>query len=274
MATYAIGDIQGCFDAFRRLLDRIRFDPGHDRLWIAGDLVNRGPSSLEVLRFAVAHEQCLVSVLGNHDLYLLQRYHGVVKAKAYDTVQDVLRAPDADRLIDWLRRRPLVHRDGPYLMVHAGLHPDWSPDEAVSRAEEASRALTGPHGNRLLAALRHDGSPWPAGPEDLARLRHTFAVMTRVRMLDADGEMDEDFTGPPEEAPPKLTPWFDVKTRKSRGSILIVGHWAALGLRLRADLLALDSGCVWGEYLSAVRLEDRAVFQEPCDPSGRPASAH
>lgn len=158
-------------------------------------------------------------------------------------------------------------------MVHAGLLPDWSPEEAVERSEEASRALTGPNGNRLLAALRHDGSPWPAEAEDLSRLRQTFAVMTRVRMLDGAGAMQEDFTGPPEDAPLGLVPWFDVKARRSRGAVLIFGHWAALGLRVRPTFLALDSGCVWGEYLSAVRLEDRAVFQEPNDPSRKPSSA-
>ncbi len=273
MATYAIGDIQGCFDPFRRLLDRIHFDPKADRLWLTGDLVNRGPASLEVLRFVVDHQDSIVSVLGNHDIYLLQRYLGVVKVKAFDTLQDILRAPDAPRLLDWLRHRPLVHRDGPYLMVHAGLLPSWSAEDAVERSEEASRALLGPHGNLLLAALRHEASPWPDEAGDLARLRETFAVMTRARMLDTKGGLREDFTGPPENAPAGLVPWFDAKNRKTGSSVMIFGHWAALGLRIRTDILALDSGCVWGQALSAVRLEDRAVVQEPSDPSWRPQSA-
>ena len=272
MATYAIGDIQGCFDPFRRLLDRIRFDPKVDRLWLTGDLVNRGPGSLEVLRFVVEHDESIVSVLGNHDVYLLQRYLGVVRTKTFDTLQDVLRAPDVSRLMDWLRRRPLVHRDGPYLMVHAGLLSSWSAEEAVARSTEASRVLTGPHGNLLLAALRHDGGPWPEEAGDLSRLRETFAVMTRARMLDNKGGMREDFTGSPEDAPSGLVAWFDAKNRKTAGSIMVFGHWAALGLRIRTDILALDSGCVWGQALSAVRLEDRAVFQEPSDPSWRPQS--
>lgn len=266
MATYAIGDIQGCYDPFRRLLDRFRFDPATDRLWLTGDLVNRGPKSLDVLRFAVAHSASIVSVLGNHDVYLLQRSLGVVKAKNFDTLQDVLRAPDAEPLLDWLRRRPLAHRDGAYLMVHAGVLPSWTEEEVVRRSEEARQALLGPHGNRLLAALRHDGSPWPAEAGELDRLRESFSVTTRVRMLDASGRPREDFTGPPELAPAGLVPWFDANGRKTQGSTLVFGHWAALGLRLRPRLLSLDSGCVWGQVLSAVRLEDRALFQEPADP--------
>lgn len=266
MATYAIGDIQGCYDPFRRLLDRCQFDPAVDRLWLTGDLVNRGPKSLEVLRFVVAHQASIVSVLGNHDLYLLQRYHGVVKAKNFDTVQDVVRASDAEPLLDWLRRRPLAHRDGAYLMVHAGVLPHWGEDEVMRRSDEASQVLCGPHGNRLLAALRHDGSPWPKEAGALETLKESFSVMTRVRMIDSSGQPREDFTGPPELAPAGLVPWFDAEGRKTKRSTLIFGHWAALGLRLRPQLLALDSGCVWGQALSAVRLEDRAVFQEPADP--------
>lgn len=263
MATYAIGDIQGCYDPLQRLLERIRFDPAVDRLWLTGDLVNRGPKSLEVLRFVVKNQASIVSVLGNHDLYLLQRYLGVVKAKNFDTLQEVLRAPDAERLMDWLRRQPLVHKDGPYLMVHAGFLPSWTAEEVTKRSEEASQVLRGPHGNRLLAALRHDGSPWPPEAGSLDRLRETFQVMTRVRMIDPGGRPREDFTGPPELAPAGLVPWFDAESRQTSTSTVLFGHWAALGLRLRTNLLALDSGCVWGEVLSAVRLEDRALFQEP-----------
>ena len=264
MATYAIGDIQGCFEPLQRLLARVAFDPEIDRLWIVGDLVNRGPSSLRVLRWMVEHDRAVVAVLGNHDLHLLARHAGVVKASRDDTLDAILEAPDADALVAWLARRPLAHREADRLMVHAGLLPSWTPEIAVALAREVEEELRGPGCTEFLAALYRDkGRRFGT---DLGRSERRLAavgVLTRIRAVDADGQMVRRFKGPPEELEPGQVPWFRVPGRASAGVTLIFGHWAALGLCLEERVMALDTGCVWGGSLTAVRLEDRAVFSVP-----------
>jgi len=260
MATYAIGDVQGCWDQLRALLERIGPTAG-DRLWLTGDLVNRGPRSLEVLRFAVGEGDRLVAVLGNHDLHLISCARGLRKPRKSDTFHDVLEAPDRDRLIDWLARRPFVHREGQWLMVHAGLLPDWSSDDAERLAREVEGAgLTGD----LLGSWRKAPRRWRADLDPAERRALAVSAFVTLRCVDREGAMDRDFDGHPDQAPPGLCPWFDHPARRSRDVRIVCGHWAALGLRLRPDLAALDSGCVWDGSLTAMRLEDGATFQVPC----------
>lgn len=263
MATYAIGDIQGCFLTLDKLLAQIRFDPVRDRLWLVGDLVNRGPRSLEVLRWVRRMGDRATAVLGNHDLHLIGRALGVRRAKPRDTLEAVLRADDCDELIEWLRRRALLHREGPYLMVHAGLHPAWTPAEAAALAREAEAALRGRRAKNLLESLPDDPPRWRPGMGRKARLRLALRTFTGLRTCRSNGEACSDYSGPPRWAPRGCMPWFDVPGRQSAKLTVLCGHWAALGMRVRQNLIALDTGCVWGRVLTAVRLEDRRIFQEP-----------
>lgn len=269
MATYAIGDVQGCWRTLARLLERIGPGAG-DRLWLAGDLVNRGRGSLEVLRWAARSDATVV--LGNHDLHLLGCAAGVRRPSPKDTLDPVLAAPDRGDLLDWLAARPLLVRErvGPddVLLVHAGLLPEWSADEARALAEEAAAALGSDREAFLrLVSTREGPLRWGDVRSADDRLRLATVALTRLRCLGRAGEVALDYTGPPAEAPPDLVPWFEAPGRRSAGSTVVFGHWAALGLVLRPGVVALDSGCVWGNRLTAVRLEDRAVFQEPADPA-------
>jgi bis(5'-nucleosyl)-tetraphosphatase (symmetrical) len=265
MSTYAVGDIQGCFDQFSRLLDVIRFDRAHDRLWLVGDLVNRGPRSLEVLRVAKGLGDAAIVVLGNHDLHLLALSHGHAKARSDDTLEAVLKAPDRDELLQWLRHRPMMHVETRMAMVHAGLLPQWTIATAAELAGEVEAALRGPDHDAFIAAL-YGGKPdhWDESLRGYDRLRVIVNAMTRLRFCTLDGVMDFHAKGETESAPPGFVPWFDVPGRRSADTTLVCGHWSALGLHLRTNLLALDSGCVWGGKLTAVRLEDRAQFQVAC----------
>lgn len=265
MATYAVGDVQGCHDALLALLRRIDFKPGNDRLWFVGDLVNRGPRSLDTLRFVRDLGDTAVTVLGNHDLHLLSVATGGTPARPDDTLDEILHASDRDALLDWLRNRPLLHREGDFLMVHAGLLPQWHARDAERLAAEVHEALRGPHHVEFLKAM-YGNHPrqWSETLRGHARLRLITNAMTRMRVCSPDGELQLRFKGPPEQAPAGLLPWFDVPGRLSTDCTLVTGHWSALGLRLRADLIALDSGCLWGGALTAVRLEDRSVYQVDC----------
>lgn len=259
MAIYAIGDVQGCAASLHRLLDTISPDLSRDRLWFVGDLVNRGKSSLQVLRTVVALGDAARTVLGNHDLHLLARAAGVVEAKRRDTVEDVLGAPDRAELLAWLRTRPLLHREDRFVLVHAGIPPRWSPEEAESRAREAETALRGPSGSRFLAAYTRRASEPP--DRDPAGIRAADAyALTNLRAVDPEGLPVHGFKGPPSEAPKGCVPWFRAPGRRSGDATLVFGHWAALGLLVEPRLLALDTGCVWGGRLTAVRLSDRRVF--------------
>ncbi|HKI01964.1 MAG TPA: symmetrical bis(5'-nucleosyl)-tetraphosphatase [Thermoanaerobaculia bacterium] len=264
MATYAIGDIHGCFATLQRLLHRIAFDPRQDRLWLVGDLVNRGPRSLEVLRWAAEQGDRIVAVLGNHDLHLLARAAGVAEARRRDTLEEVLAAPDRDDLFAWLRHRPLLHRDGETLMVHAGLFPDWGPKLAQRLAGEVEGRLRGDGAPKLLAAVGQKAAErWKEGLSGQERARAALAGFARLRTLDEEGRMCADYSGPPEQAPKGCHAWFSVRGRKSAGFTVIFGHWAALGLRIGNGIAALDTGCAWGRELTALRLDDWRVFQEP-----------
>jgi bis(5'-nucleosyl)-tetraphosphatase (symmetrical) len=262
MPTYAIGDIQGCFQELLRLLEVIDFRPSRDRLWLAGDLVNRGPDSVGVLRWARDLGDRATVVLGNHDLHLLAVAHVGAGKKLRDTLAQILAAPDRDELLGWLRKQKLMHRDGQLAMVHAGLLPGWTVTQALKLAREVEEVLHGPRSGWLFDSMYGDRpARWKADLRGADRYRVIINAMTRLRMLDEAGEMDLDYSGPLEGAPPGLTPWFEVRGRRSAGTTIICGHWAALGLMLRPDLIALDTGCAWGRELTAVRLEDRKVFQ-------------
>jgi bis(5'-nucleosyl)-tetraphosphatase (symmetrical) len=260
---YAIGDVQGCLESLRALLARIDHDPARDRLWLTGDLVNRGPRSLEVLRWARDQGERLVTVLGNHDLHLLARAAGVAGKRPRDTLDDVLAAPDRDELIDWLRGRPLLHREGGLVLVHGGLLPDWSIEDAEELAREVEDGLRGPHWTGMLADWRASPAGWRADLAPAARRSLALTAMATLRAVTTDGAMRRDFNGPPAEMPAGCVAWFDHPARRSRGARILFGHWAALGLLLRDDIAALDTGCVWGKRLTALRLDDGALFQQP-----------
>jgi bis(5'-nucleosyl)-tetraphosphatase (symmetrical) len=255
MATYAVGDVQGCFTTLERLLRRIEFDPKQDRLWLVGDLVNRGPSSLEVLRWAKSMGDRVTVVLGNHDLHLIARAEGAHPPKRRDTLDRVLEAPDRDALIEWLIGRPLLHREGEFVLVHAGLHPEWSLPVAESAAWEAQEAL---RSRRRPALLNLSGGE---GPKTLEPIRFSLDVFTKMRTLRKTGELCLDFDGPPREAPEGCFPWFELCSFPPEVTVLF-GHWAALGLHLGRQAIGLDTGCAWGKTLTALRLSDRQVFQE------------
>ncbi len=265
MATYAIGDIQGCFDPLQQLLQRIGFNPQHDTLWLAGDLVNRGPGSLEVLRWAYQQRHSLRVVLGNHDLHLLALDAGYGKHHDEDTLQAVLAAPDKPVLLDWLRQQKLVHREHGWLMVHAGLLPQWSADDAERLAREVERRLQADDYREFLRHM-YGNQPgrWQESLQGDDRLRLIVNAMTRMRLVTVDGAIDLKFKGELDNAPPELTAWFAAPGRRSADTPIVCGHWSALGLRLDANLCALDSGCLWGGDLTALRLEDRQVWQVSC----------
>jgi bis(5'-nucleosyl)-tetraphosphatase (symmetrical) len=275
MATYAIGDLQGCFDPLRRLLDYISFDPAADRLWFVGDLVNRGPASLGVLRFVKSLGATASVVLGNHDLHLVMQSEGYGKANKEDTLAPILAASDRDDLLAWLRAQPLFHVEGEWAMVHAGLLPEWTVAQAQALSDEVSMALQAANYQEFLANMW--GSEPAAWRDDLAgwdRLRVVVNAMTRMRYLTASGAMEfraEGSKGPPDNGPTGCLPWSDVPGRASADHAIVCGHWSALGFRDEPGLLALDTGCLWGGCLTAVRLEDRRVFRQPCPQQARPS---
>lgn len=265
MATYAVGDLQGCLRPLLDLISVIEFDPQKDRLWFTGDLVNRGPESLEALRFVKSLGDRAVTVLGNHDLHLLALAGGFVRPREDDTLAPVLAADDRDELLAWLRTRPLLYREGEYLLVHAGLLPAWTASEAADLAAEVEQQLQGEKYEGFLSQL-YGSRPerWEDSLAGMDRLRVIVNAMTRLRFCSAEGVMDFKTKGTIAQAPSGYMPWFDVPQRRSQGANIVFGHWSALGLMLRPNLLALDTGCVWGGHLTVVRLEDRQTFQCVC----------
>lgn len=276
MAVYAIGDVQGCFAALQRLLAKLNFNPRADRAWFTGDLVNRGPQSLEVLRFVAGLGERAVTVLGNHDLHLLALASGHAAPKARDTLAPILAAPDCDPLLDWLRRRPLLHVDTAlgYAMVHAGLVPQWDLGQAQAHAAEVETVLRGPDPTRLYAHMYGDApNQWAAQLRGYERLRFIVNVCTRLRYCDADGRIDLSHKGAPGSQPQPWLPWFRVPARRTRDARIVFGHWSALGLYRDDGVLGLDTGCVWGGALTGVRLDASgetaaSVTCEPRQPLG------
>jgi bis(5'-nucleosyl)-tetraphosphatase (symmetrical) len=273
MSTWAIGDVQGCMSSLERLLDRLALT-GADTLWLVGDLVNRGPRSLDVLRWA--RGRGAVCVLGNHDLHLLARVAGAAGAKKRDTLDDVLAAPDRDELVDWLRRRPFVQVGGPFAlvtggepravaMVHGGLHPRWSIADARSYSDELSAQLAGPDWRDWLAEVGTGGGKvprWKGSLRGADRGRALLSYFARARCLDDDGVPDADFDEHPRDAPAGVRPWFAFDDVAWADHTVVFGHWAMLGLTVGVRHVGLDSGCVWGGRLTAMRLEDGYVVQQ------------
>ena len=258
MATYAIGDVQGCFDPLQRLLDAVRFEPGRDRLWFVGDLVNRGPRSLETLRFVHALDEAAVITLGNHDLHLLAAREGIRDERRNDTLRPVLAADDADELLGWLRKRPLIHVDPAldFVLVHAGIYPTWDVPQAVTLASEVQTLLAGEQYRELLENM-YGNRParWDAALSGFERLRFIVNAFTRMRFCSAEGGLDFKHAGPPGSQPAALLPWFEVPQRAAAAQRIIFGHWAALPHFESTHLFPLDGGCVWGNRLSALRLD-------------------
>lgn len=269
MASYAIGDIQGCYDELLALLERIRFDPAADRLWLVGDLVNRGPNSLAVVEFVRDLGEAAVVVLGNHDLHLLAcAYVERYKPGKKDTFGDVLRSPHADELCDWLRRRPLLHRDRElgYTMVHAGLPRHWSLDEAEAYAGEVAAVLHGDAAVTFFESMYGDTPDnWDPSLDGWDRLRLITNYLTRLRYTAADGHIDFRHKGPPGSQATTLAPWYEFYALPDTGEAIVFGHWSALHLSLeqmrRMRIFALDTGAVWGGTLTAMRLDDQEFFE-------------
>lgn len=271
--NYLIGDIQGCCGAFDALLKAIDFSPSRDRLYLLGDLVNRGPSSLDTLRLIRQLGDSAVSLLGNHDLHLLAMAHGVRKPHKGDTLAEVLAAPDREALLDWLRhRRMAVHEQG-WLMVHAGVVPQWDLALTLQLAGEVETLLRSPELPDFLQTMYGDEpNRWSVDLTGYARAKFTINVLTRLRFCDASGRMDFKTKDGADGAPAGFTPWFDAPGRKTAGVPIAFGHWSTLGFLERPDLLSLDTGCVWGGRLSAVRVDGgrRELIQVPCEQAQKP----
>jgi bis(5'-nucleosyl)-tetraphosphatase (symmetrical) len=261
MATYAIGDVQGCFAELEQLLVRLSFNRRQDRLWLVGDLVNRGPKSLEVLRFVRGLGARAVVVLGNHDLHLVAQHEGFERPHQGDTFHDVLAAPDASELVAWLRTRPMMHAEGAYAMVHAGLLPQWTIEKALALGREVERTLAARNYREFLAHM-YGGKPdrWDDALAGWDRLRVIVNAMTRMRFCDRRGRMDLEGKGTqPREG---YLRWYE--TRPVERQTLIFGHWSQLGLVVQPRVIGLDTGCVWGGALTALRLEDRTLVRVAC----------
>jgi bis(5'-nucleosyl)-tetraphosphatase (symmetrical) len=260
MTTWAIGDVQGCYDEYRELLDRIEFDPAHDVVWLVGDLVNRGPRSLDVLRHVHALGRSARLVLGNHELHLLATRFGGHSPHRGDTFQDVLRAPDADELCHWLRRQPLLisDRELGFVMTHAGIPHIWSLAEAEILANEVEAVLRGDGYPEYCRAL-YGNQPdiWDPALAGMDRWRVITNYFTRMRLVNAAGRLDFAYKGPVAQAPPEWHPWYELRARQPLDAMLLFGHWASLeGHTGTPSVIALDTGCVWGRSLRAFCLDD------------------
>lgn len=272
MAIYAIGDIQGCYDEFRRLLDFISFDPGQDQLWLAGDLVNRGPKSLETLRFVKGLGPAAVTVLGNHDLHLIATVVSLGKSGKKDTLGDILRADDCEELIHWLRHQKLFHHNGEFCMLHAGLPPQWDFATTERMARETEQAMQSPDHERFFRSMYgNKPSVWRDDLPKLDKLRFAINCFSRLRYCTADGVMDFGPKGAPGTQPEHLLPWFQVPGRKSRDMRIIFGHWSTLGYYEGDNCYGIDTGCLWGGQLTALELSDQPQrFAIDCTPVQNP----
>ncbi|MDN3546260.1 symmetrical bis(5'-nucleosyl)-tetraphosphatase [Kinneretia asaccharophila] len=264
---YLIGDLQGCCDAFERLLATLDFSPSRDRLYLLGDLVNRGPASLATLRRLQGLGGAATCLLGNHDLHLLAMAAGVRKPHKGDTAQEILSAPDREALLDWLRQQRMACFAQGWLMVHAGVLPAWSTEQTLDLAAEVEALLRGPELAEFLPQMYgNEPERWDEGLRGVPRLRCIINALTRLRFCDAQGRMDFKTKDGADAAPPGYMPWFDVPGRRSAGTPIAFGHWSTLGQLLRPDLAALDTGCVWGGQLSALRVDGgrRELIQVEC----------
>jgi bis(5'-nucleosyl)-tetraphosphatase (symmetrical) len=270
---YLVGDLQGCHDALEQMLATLAFSPSRDRLFVLGDLVNRGPGSLPTLRRLRGFDASAVCLLGNHDLHLLAVAHGVRKAGPNDTLAALLAAPERDALLDWLRQRPLALQHDGWLLVHAGVVPQWDAAQTLQLAAEVQQRLAGPDVLTLLQRMYgNQPARWSDDLQGDERARFVINALTRLRYCSPDGTMLLHRKHPPSQSQPDELPWFDVPGRRTAGQRMACGHWSVLGLLDRADVLAIDTGCVWGGALTAVRVDGGRsdVVQVACDQAQAP----
>lgn len=277
MAAYAVGDLQGCLEPLKCLLDHVHFDPLKDQLWLVGDLVNRGPQSLETLRYLYGIRDSVVCVLGNHDLHLLAASRKIDRLKKGDTLDEILQAPDRDQLLDWLRRQKLMHYDAErnMAMVHAGIPPQWSLKKALKHAREVEETLRDDALIELYLNDMYGNEPakWNSDLRGVTRLRVITNYFTRMRFCNRDGKLDLKAKEGVETAPPGFAPWFSHKHRKTKAVKIVFGHWAALEGRCEEPgVYALDSGCVWGGALTLLDLDSLERHRCTCDAQGNAAS--
>ena len=265
MATYAIGDIQGCYSELVQMLELVAFDKKKDQLWLVGDLVNRGADSLSVLRLIKSMGNSAITVLGNHDLHLLAVAAGVAELHHGDTLDEILAAPDRDDLLTWLRHQRMLHVQDHYVLLHAGLLPEWSVPQALALAQEVENALRGADYITFLEKMYGNTPPqWKDTLTGYSRLRVITNALTRMRICTPQGEMQFKFKGEVADVPEGYLPWFEVTQRASAEATVVLGHWSALGLIVKPNVIALDTGCLWGGALTAIRLQDRKLFQVKC----------
>ena len=276
MSIYAIGDVQGCFDELLRLLDTISFDKNTDQLWFAGDLVNRGPKSLETLRFVKSLGDSAVTVLGNHDMHLLAASCTQKIALKKDALSQVLEAPDREELVHWLRQQPLFHYNDDFCMVHAGLPPQWDFKKTQKMASIAEQTLRSPDYAAFLKQM-YGNKPniWSSSLKGTPRLRFIINCFTRMRYCDLNGRLDFANSGPPGSQPKGLLPWFEVPNRKSADLRIICGHWSTLGYYEGSNCYAIDTGCLWGGQLTALKLGDPVQrFSIACPGAKKPGKTY
>lgn len=262
MALYAIGDVQGCFDELRVLLTKIDFDKRTDRLWFTGDLVNRGPKSLETLRYIKSLGDAAITVLGNHDLHLLALHITGKPAKNDETLKPILDAPDRSELMDWLRHRPLIHTEKNFCLVHAGLPPNWKIEMAVSNAKQVERVLRCESAREYFDHMYGDSpKKWSESLGKWEKLRFITNCLTRMRYCDAAGNINLTEKGHPKDTDSSLIPWFEYPDRQNNNVDIVFGHWSTLGFCVKPGIYGIDTGCLWGGELSAIRLDGKEVYR-------------
>jgi len=267
MATYAVGDIQGCHNELQRLLEQIYFDPNHDRLWLVGDLVNRGPDSLKVLRFVKGLGNSATTVLGNHDLHTLAVANGHLQYHRNDNIDDILHAEDRDELTHWLRHLPLLHHDAElnFTMIHAGLPPQWDLATAQACAREVETILqSDKHVEFLDRMYGNEPDIWNENLSGWERLRFITNCFSRLRYCDDHGKLALEEKGKPGTQAEGLQPWFEVSNRKTAQTRIVFGHWSTLGVVTTENIYPIDTGCLWGDKLTALRLDDCQTFSIKC----------
>lgn len=274
MATYAIGDIQGCFEAFQALLKKLAFNPAKDQLWLTGDIINRGPQSLETLRYVISLGDAAKVILGNHECHALAVYNGHKRAHKTDTYQTIIDAPDAAELFDWIRTRPFFYEDAElgFSMLHAGVPPQWTLDETRQHARELEAVLQGDDYNQFLATM-YGNEPvlWDNTLYGNDRSRFIINSFTRTRYCDQYGNMDFSEKLAPGSQPSHLMPWFEVPNRKTADTKILFGHWSTLGIHQKNNAYCLDSGCLWGGQLTAMRLESpQQIISYECECALKP----
>lgn len=262
MAHYAIGDLQGCFDELSALLAKLEFNHGRDTLWLVGDIVNRGPQSLECLQFIMAHESSVQTVLGNHDLHLLAILYGDGRQKKHDTLSDIIAHRDCAKMRDWLRHQPLMLHNSSHVLVHAGLLPEWTVAEAQSHADEVQRYLIAEPKRYFTHMYGNSPARWQTSLTGHDRRRMITNVFTRMRTLEADGSLNFDYKGTYDRIPAGQQAWFDASGRRHLSHTVVFGHWSALGLHAEHQVCALDTGCLWGGSLTALNLDSGELVRQ------------